>query len=116
MASILEERQRQLEKWGEQDHTLGNWGLILMEEVGEWSEAALHTQFGGPKAEGLRKEAVHVAAVALQIVQWLDREPSNSPPAPMFKVPGPPAPWFKCPGCGAEDSTPHKLGCPEIGS
>lgn len=72
LSSILEERRRQTDKWGEQNHTLGNWGLILMEEVGEWSEAALHTQFGGPKAEGLRKEAVQVAAVALQIVQWLD--------------------------------------------
>lgn len=74
LASILEERKRQTEKWGEQNHTLGNWGLILMEEVGEWSEAALHTQFGGPKADGLRMEAVQVAAVALQIVQWIDKQ------------------------------------------
>ena len=74
LTSILEERRRQTEKWGEQNHTLGNWGLILMEEVGEWSEAALHTQFGGPKAAGLREEAVQVAAVALQIVQWLDKQ------------------------------------------
>lgn len=74
LVSILEERKRQTEKWGEQNHTLGNWGLILTEEVGEWAEAALHTQFGGPKAGGLRKEAVHVAAVALQIVQWLDKQ------------------------------------------
>jgi len=71
--SVLTERQRQNAKRGEQNHTLGNWGLILMEEVGEWSEAALHTQFGGPKADELRTEAVQVAAVALQIVEWLDR-------------------------------------------
>jgi NTP pyrophosphatase (non-canonical NTP hydrolase) len=82
LASILEERRRQTKKWGEQNHTLGNWGLILMEEVGEWSEAALHTQFGGPKARGLRNEIVQVGAVALQIVEWLDGKSEKTPAVP----------------------------------
>lgn len=72
LAAVIEERRRQRAKWGRQNHTLGNWALILMEEVGEWSEAALHAEFGGPKAAGLREEMVQVAAVALQIVEFLD--------------------------------------------
>jgi len=33
----------------------------------------LHFQFGGEKCYGLRKEAVQVAAVALQIIEYIDR-------------------------------------------
>jgi NTP pyrophosphatase (non-canonical NTP hydrolase) len=70
---VLAERQRQDAKWGEQNHDPFCYLTILMEEVGELSQAALHARFGGPAAEGLRKEAVQTAAVALAIVECLDR-------------------------------------------
>jgi NTP pyrophosphatase (non-canonical NTP hydrolase) len=70
---VLDERIRQDAKWGEQNHDPFCYLTVLMEEVGETSEAALHTRFGGPKACGLRKEAVQTAAVALAIVECLDR-------------------------------------------
>lgn len=67
------EREKQDQKWGEQDHDPFTYLTILMEEVGELSQAALHTKFGGEAAEGLREEAVQTAAVALAIVECLDR-------------------------------------------
>jgi NTP pyrophosphatase (non-canonical NTP hydrolase) len=60
-------------KWGEQNHDPITYLAVLVEEVGELAQAGLHLRFGGPKAEGLRDEAVQVAAVALAIVECLDR-------------------------------------------
>jgi len=73
LQDILAERARQDEKWGEQNHDPFTYLAVLTEEVGELAQAALHTRFGGPNASGLREEAVHVAAVALAIVECLDR-------------------------------------------
>lgn len=70
---VLAERGRQDTKWGEQNHDPFIYLAILTEEVGELAQAALHARFGGPAAVGLRDEAVQVAAVALAIVQCLDR-------------------------------------------
>ena len=77
LKSILEERGRQDAKWGEQNHDPFTYLTILVEEVGEFAQAALHRLFGGPKADGMREEAVHVAAVALAIVECLDRDKWN---------------------------------------
>jgi NTP pyrophosphatase (non-canonical NTP hydrolase) len=73
LTDVLQERERQEKKWGEQNHDPFAYLAILMEEVGEFSEAALHLRFGGPEAFGMRTEAVQVAAVALAIVECLDR-------------------------------------------
>lgn len=67
------ERERQDEKWGQQNHDPEVWLAILVEEVGEWSEALLHAKFGGPAAGGLRTEIIQVAAVALAIIECCDR-------------------------------------------
>lgn len=75
LKAVLEERTRQDKKWGEQNHCMEDWMLILHEETGELSEAILHEKFGGHAAEELEKEAVQIAAVALQIVQFLKRRP-----------------------------------------
>jgi NTP pyrophosphatase (non-canonical NTP hydrolase) len=55
--SVLNERIKQDSKWGEQNHDMFTWMSILMEEVGELA----------------RTEAVQVAAVALAIVECIDR-------------------------------------------
>lgn len=73
LTSVLQERKRQEAKWGEQNHDPFTYLAVLSEEVGELAQAALHTRFGGPAAAGLRDEAVHTAAVALAIVECLDR-------------------------------------------
>lgn len=74
----LDERDRQDKKWGEQNHDPITWSAILTEECGEFAQAALQSRFGGPAAAGLRDEAIQCAAVALQIVECIDR---NAQPA-----------------------------------
>jgi NTP pyrophosphatase (non-canonical NTP hydrolase) len=70
---VLYERDRQDEKWGEQNHDPFTYLVILTEEVGEFAQAALHNRFGGEQSNRMREEAVQVAAVALAIVECLDR-------------------------------------------
>lgn len=76
LADVLAERNRQDEKWGEQNHDPITYGAILMEELGEFTQAALDLRFGGKHgtAEELRTEAIHTAAVALAIVECIDRK------------------------------------------
>jgi len=38
---VADERQSQDKKWGPQHHTIAEWLVILMEEVGEAAQAAL---------------------------------------------------------------------------
>jgi NTP pyrophosphatase (non-canonical NTP hydrolase) len=73
MIDIAEERQRQNEKWGEQNHDDYTWLAILSEELGETAQAALHNEFGGDAKGTLRTELVQVAAVAIQWLECIDR-------------------------------------------
>ena len=80
---ILQERKRQDDKWGQQDHDLGVWMEILTEELGEMSKENLALRFADPdmhdelkkviRADRL-KEAVHAAAVMHAIVEYLVRQ------------------------------------------
>ncbi len=70
---VMVERERQDEKWGEQNHDPFLYLTVLVEEVGEFAQAALHSRFGGEAATKLRREAVQVAAVAVAIIECLDR-------------------------------------------
>ncbi len=70
---VLAEREKQDRKWGEQNHDPFTYLTVLVEEVGEFAQAALHLRFGGHAADGFRKEAVQTAAVALAIVECIDR-------------------------------------------
>ncbi len=72
---ILVERVKQDEKWGEQNHNPYIYLTILVEEVGELGQAILQSQFGGKHGglESVRHEAVQAAAVAMAIVECLDR-------------------------------------------
>ena len=70
-SAILDERDRQDEKWGPRDHQLPVWVTILMEEVGELAAAVLCHRFGNDDHPELdwRKEAMQVAAVALSMCE-----------------------------------------------
>ena len=73
MKEIIDETVRQDKKWGRQrTHSNFVWNTILMEEIGEASEAIFETSFG-QRSEGytdvdVRRELVQAGAV---IVQWI---------------------------------------------
>lgn len=74
LQGIIEERDRQDNKWGLQKHDLGVWMLILTEEVGEASEAALRTIFGNPdNISDFEEEVLQVAEVAVKILEFVRR-------------------------------------------
>jgi NTP pyrophosphatase (non-canonical NTP hydrolase) len=76
LKEVVEERCRQDEKWGQQDHSPIEWCAILGEEVGEVNKAALEKHFGYEEAEGFlayRKELIQVMAVAMNMIQSLER-------------------------------------------
>ena len=75
---IIQERSKQDERWGEQNHTPCKWLVILMEEVGEASKAELEqtmlkNPWGGNLYSRYREELVHVAAVAVAAIESFDR-------------------------------------------
>ena len=74
---ILDERVRQDEKWGTQNHHPIEWLSILGEEVGEANKAALEAYFKGYYSSGdyedYRKEMIQVAAVAVAMIESYDR-------------------------------------------
>lgn len=74
LQSVLAERERQDAKWGEQNHDPFLYLTILGEEYGETCKAALDAKFDKGTIEHLREEAVQTAAVALAIVECIDRD------------------------------------------
>lgn len=80
VSDILDERQRQDARWGEQAHPPERWQGILGEEMGEVCQATNdlvfgHTDNGVDEALAhLREELVQVAAVAAAWVEHIDRD------------------------------------------
>jgi len=95
---VKQEREKQQQKWGEQNHNPVEWIAILTEEVGEASKEALDHHFCNPvklidhkgseprkmvseatesdqlqRLKDYRAELIQVAAVATQMVESLDR-------------------------------------------
>jgi NTP pyrophosphatase (non-canonical NTP hydrolase) len=77
ISDVRAERERQDEKWGEQNHMPDRWMCILMEEVGEAAKEILEAQATILVPRGrkkFREEMVQVAAVALAIIECVDRQ------------------------------------------
>ena len=77
ITAVLLERKRQDSKWGEQNHPPHYWTGILGEEYGELCEAINETVFDNWSDKGgfenMRREAIHVAAVAIGFLECLER-------------------------------------------
>lgn len=80
LAKINAEAARQDEKWGEQNFDPEVWLSVLVEEVGELAQAMLAHRFRGAHDglhdshnSGLEAEAVQIAAVAGQFIEYLYR-------------------------------------------
>ncbi len=84
---VKQERFRQIRKWETQDHDLCTWIAILTEEVGEAAKEAVDWQCQNPSKElenfdsvqlnrlkSYRKELIQVAAVAVQMIEAVDRK------------------------------------------
>jgi NTP pyrophosphatase (non-canonical NTP hydrolase) len=68
------ERRRQDAKWGaDRNHDAYRWLAILSEEHGEVARAILEAEFGDGTVRHLRQELVQVAAVAVAIIDCIDR-------------------------------------------
>lgn len=74
LSLVLAEYDRQNIKWGKQDHDNYHWLAILTEEVGELAQAILHDEFGGSCAGNVQIELIHVAAVAVQWLECIERK------------------------------------------
>ena len=89
------ERQRQDSKWGDQrEHGLDHWNTILTKETGEFAKAILENDY----AE-VRRELVQVAAVAVCILEYLDRKSPAQPTEEETKE--------RCADDGPCDTHPH---------
>ena len=82
LQAIVKERQRQDTKWGIQNHLPQFWTGILGEEYGEFCEAVNETVFDNGTNKGgydnMYKEAVHVAAVAVGFLEYLERKDGDT--------------------------------------
>lgn len=65
---ILEERQKQDKKWGEQNHNIYKWLAILGEEVGEVNKAVLEDNY-----KDVIDELVQIGAVTVAMIESLER-------------------------------------------
>ena len=65
---IIEERERQDKKWGEQNHHPHIWLTILGEEFGEANKAILEKYL-----LDYRDELIQIAAVCIAAIESLDR-------------------------------------------
>lgn len=77
---VLDERQKQDAKWGEQNHSPAEWLAVLTEEVGEVAQEVLRNRFGGRDLSAYRAELIQVAAVAVAMVECLDRNCESQDP------------------------------------
>ena len=65
---VLDERARQDNKWGEQNHDIYKWLAILGEEVGEANKAALDDD-----QHELIQELIQISAVSVAVIESIYR-------------------------------------------
>lgn len=74
---VMQESERQVEKWGIQDCLPAEWLMFLTEEIGELAEAIQSEDVGIKKKEDVISEAVQVATLALKIAEMYKVEKEN---------------------------------------
>ena len=71
--SIIKERIRQHSIWGEQNRTPAEWISILGEEFGEVCKEVQENFLNNKSLDDYRTELIQVAAVAVQMIECLER-------------------------------------------
>lgn len=74
LAEVGQERIAQDKKWGEQNHTPELYYTILGEEFGEIGKAICERKNGEGTVQAIREELIQTAAVAVAMVEMLDRK------------------------------------------
>lgn len=76
ISDILKERDRQDEKWGEQNHPAFVWLSIIGEEYGEMCKAV--NEFGfyadHQKEQEIYQEAIHTMASCMAMLECMERK------------------------------------------
>ncbi|MBN1690435.1 MAG: hypothetical protein JW901_05395 [Dehalococcoidia bacterium] len=67
--AVLRENQRQIEKWGIQDHSPFEWLTYATEELGELANAISEHHNRGGDPEAVWKEAIQTATLCLKIAE-----------------------------------------------
>jgi NTP pyrophosphatase (non-canonical NTP hydrolase) len=67
--AVLEENQRQLDKWGVQDRSCFEWLAYTTEELGELSNAISEHYYRQGDRDDVVEEAIQVATLALKIAE-----------------------------------------------
>lgn len=72
---VLEERERQDKKWGEQNHTAHVWGTIIGEEYGEMCKAINEFGFNPTREteDEIYTEAIHTMASCMAMLECVER-------------------------------------------
>lgn len=72
---VLEERQRQDEKWGITDHSASVWGMIIGEEYGEMCKAINEFMFNPSRKteDDIYKEAIQTMASCMAMLECVER-------------------------------------------
>ena len=73
LKEVALERAIQDAKWGQQNHGVADWMLVLSEEFGEAAKEANEVRFREKSVYDYRKELIQVAAVAVAAIESLDR-------------------------------------------
>ncbi len=75
LQQIKAERQRQDEKWGEQNHHPSFWVSIMGEEFGEMCKSLNEymSEHDANHFDDMKAEAIQVAAVAVAMLECFDR-------------------------------------------
>lgn len=66
---VLVENQKQLDKWGIQNHSPEEWLMYATEELGETAQAIGEFEYRGGMAEDVVKEAIQTATLMLKIAE-----------------------------------------------
>lgn len=107
---VIEERGRQEDQWGDQNHHPAYWLAILGKQVGQFGSTVLDREWESPDHTGvsadmkMRHEAVQVAAVALKIIEVIDK--GNMPVGIVTAKPADPRQLAKALGRG-DESLPY---------
>lgn len=82
---VLEERKRQDQKWGEQNHNAPVWGMIIGEEYGEMCKAINEFGFNPtPETEqDIYTETVQTMASCMAMLECIERNRGKSRELPL---------------------------------